>query len=413
MTEPKSSAVQDRILEEASYWFVEMNERPADEETRQGFNYWLRTSPEHVRVYLEISSHWEDGTPRPNTRVESVDELIALAQHERNVVLLPTNSAQHTDTPLNLQSLQKDGRDRRRLARPRTLALAASVLLTLVATLIAYNTYFADVYVTAIGEQRSLRLDDGSTVQLNARSKIRVRYTDDRRNIDLLEGQALFQVAKDSARPFIVSASNTQVRAIGTQFDINRKRTGTVVTVIEGKVAVAEAKRALQLQERATADTQTHENLRNLNPVPPSSSSHPETSPVIPAPRVQAAPPRSAVEHNGNILLVAGQQLTVSAQSDTSQGAPVQMVPQPVNIATATAWTQRRLVFSRTPLADVVEEFNRYNPVPLVITDPELANTEISGSFSSSDPSSLIRFLRDVGLYSVRESGGVTEISRR
>ena len=65
-----------------------------------------------------------------------------------------------------------------------------------------------------------------------------MRITDQERLVELLQGQALFNVAKDSARPFFAMSDDARVRAVGTQFDINRRRTGTTVTVLEGRVAV-------------------------------------------------------------------------------------------------------------------------------------------------------------------------------
>jgi transmembrane sensor len=256
----------------------------------------------------------------------------------------------------------------------RWLTIAASVLVTVAAAGIWYYA-LRGAYATDIGEQRSLRLDDGSTVELNARSRIKVRYTANERHIDLLEGQALFHVAKNKARPFIVQTGDTRVRAVGTRFDVYRKHEGTVVTVIEGQVAVA-------------------------------ASAQPDRSAGS-----EPAPGRRAEVARAGILLAAGEQLTVPTRTQAT--APVQPKPQPANIAAVTAWTQRRLIFNATPLAEVVEEFNRYNPTPLVITDPTLAATGISGSFSSSDPASLLRFLREVGPYTIRETGTAIEISRK
>src|SRR5690606_26847429 len=88
------------------------------------------------------------------------------------------------------------------------------------------------------GEQRTVTLADGSVIELNARSRIKVRYADRERAIDLLQGQALFRVAKDPTKPFIVASGGTYVRAVGTQFDVYKKSVGTVVTVVEGRVAV-------------------------------------------------------------------------------------------------------------------------------------------------------------------------------
>src|SRR5260221_5540279 len=93
-------------------------------------------------------------------------------------------------------------------------------------------------YSTDVGERRSLTLDDGSTVDLNARSKVRIEFSKAERRVDLIEGQALFQVAKNMDRPFIVKSGEATVRAVGTQFDVDRKATGTTVTVLEGRVVV-------------------------------------------------------------------------------------------------------------------------------------------------------------------------------
>ena len=204
----------------------------------------------------------------------------------------------------------------------------------------AGSTSERDTYSTDIGEQRSFALTDGSTIQLNSRSRVRVRYTDAERRIDLLEGQALFQVAKNAQRPFVVHVNDTQVRAVGTQFDVYRRHSGTVVTVIEGRVAVAGSAASGQ------------------------------------APSVEVP----------DIFLTAGEQLTVSREIATK--------PLAVNPKTATAWTQRQLIFDNASLSEVAEEFNRYSTRPLVMGAGDFADFHVSGAYSSTNPDSLLRFLR-------------------
>ena len=218
-------------------------------------------------------------------------------------------------------------------------------------------------YSTGIGEQRSIAFVDGSTVNLNSRTKIRVRYSAHERAVDLLRGQALFSVAKDSARPFIVTTDSTQVRAVGTEFDVYRKESSTTVTVIEGRVAI--------LRDEELGELAPPERQHNSEP----GSALPETS----AKTANTWAPRS-------IFVAAGEQITVTPRLAAR--------PLPANVAQATAWTQRRLVFVSTPLAEVAQEFNRYAERPLRIGDPRLNRFEIDGVFSSTDPSSLIRFLR-------------------
>jgi transmembrane sensor len=365
MSRRKARKLHNPILEEACTWFVEINENAQDKATREAFNQWLRASPEHVRAYLQVAAHWEEGAGR--RALESIDDLVALGRSEKNVVPLMRD----VDDGLFTLKSRSSPRQRRGI---KLIALAASILVTLFAGTLAWKQWFSGVYGTGIGEQRSITLVDGSTVELNSRTRIKVRYSSAERRIDLLQGQALFQVAKNPTRPFIVQTGSTKVRAVGTQFDVYRKVAGTVVTVIEGRVAVGDAQAAREAGDGTATAMRV---------------------PAVGAPAV-------AIDE---ILLAAGEQLTMTATAIATK--------QTANVAAATAWTQRRLVFSSAPLAEVVEEFNRYNAIPLVIADPTLADTQISGSFSSTDPSSLLRFLREIGTYDVRETGASIQISRK
>src|SRR5205814_1675147 len=141
------------------------------------------------------------------------------------------------------------------------------------------------------GEQRTIQLADGSTVELNARSKVHVHLTDQRRDVTLIEGQALFRVAKDSRRPFVVRAGDAEVRAVGTEFDVYKKQSETVVTVVEGRV-------------------ETYDESDGAG---------------------AAA-----------IVLSAGEQLTVLPHSRPK--------PTRTDTVVATAWVQKRLMFEETPL---------------------------------------------------------------
>lgn len=207
-------------------------------------------------------------------------------------------------------------------------------------------------YSTGIGEQRTIQLLDGSTVELNARSKVEVRLSNRRRDVALIEGQALFRVAKDKQRPFVVRAGEAQVRAVGTEFDVYRKQTETVVTVVEGRV---------------------------------------ETYP--------------GSGGGAAIVISAGEQLTVLPHSVTK--------PTPADTIAATAWVQKRLIFEETPLSEVADEFNRYNRRPLTIDDDELKRLKISGVYSSIDPASLINFLRNQNSIRVIETEDQVRVVRR
>jgi transmembrane sensor len=224
-------------------------------------------------------------------------------------------------------------------------------------------------------------LPDGSTIDLNARSKVRVRFSEQGRHVDLLEGQALFRVAKDKARPFIVAVNGTRVRAVGTQFDINQRKRGVVVTVVEGTVAVS--------GRAAAAPPGTDRSAGQPAQLPASPSAPASTSTTA------STRPHSAISaETGEILLDAGQQMTVSPAASTANSVDAQSSPHRVDVDIATAWTRRRLVFETTPLEDVAAEFNRNSERVLVIEGNGLDDFHVSGAFSSTDVEPFLRFLR-------------------
>lgn len=355
MSRNKMRKLSKQVLDEAADWFVELNNGAHGEVTRERFDGWLRTSPEHMRAYLQIAAHWEEGVGRRAASLETVDELVAMARAERNVVRL---AGSHAVSARDIEDDQKKPLPAEtRSHKTRYLAMAASVLLLVLSGFAAWLHYARDTYATGIGEQRSLRLADGSTVELNSRTRVRVRYVEHERRIDLLEGQALFNVQKSAGRPFIVVSGDTRVLAVGTQFDVYRKASGTTVTVIEGRVAVS----------RGTQH-------------------------------------KGAASSSGS-LLSAGEQVVSTAMTLGH--------PKTADVAAAVAWKDRRLVFRNAPLLEVVEEFNRYNEVPIEIVDRTLEQTRISGSFSSSDPAALLRFLREVGAYKVSESDDAVRVTAK
>jgi len=320
--------------------------REAEDDTadRRRFERWLLSSPECVRAYLEISALWKQSATLDPQRRYDTDTLIAQGRERSSTVAsLPRNAS-----PIATQQSREAPAVRRWLATAACIAVAVSVLGVL------SWMQRAPVFSTMLGEQRSFALADGSTVILNSSTKIRVKLSDRERRVELLAGQALFSVAKDRARPFIVTSGSTQVRAVGTQFDVYKKAADTIVTVIEGRVAISEESTSLASAEMARS-----------------------------APGVSDG--RSGGE-SGPVLLSAGDQLLVPATAPPQQARP--------DLAAVTAWTNRQLVFKGARLADVAAEFNRYNPRKLLIEDPRLNDFLISGNFSSTSPASLLNFLR-------------------
>jgi transmembrane sensor len=324
-----------QVLDQAAEFFVEFSSGDADRAIRRRFDAWLQTSPEHVKAYLELMPIWEDGALRRDGSEESVEALITRARAE-NIV------------PLGLGADAAPARSR---ARKPHLAIAASMVAALISVLAVWLYAQRDTYSTGIGEQRSIVLEDGSMVELNARSRLKVRFGDAGRTLQLLEGQALFQVARNSTRPFVVRMGDARVRALGTRFDIHKKRAGIMVTVVEGKVSVSRG-----ATSRATP-------------------------------------------------LSAGEQVRITHEAVSE--------PQRADITAAIAWTQRQLVFDRAPLREVAEEYNRYNARQIIVNDGDLSGFLVTGVFSSTDPAPLMRFLRDQPGVVVNDVGREIRITAR
>jgi transmembrane sensor len=336
------------IIAEASSWFIEFRAGDVDGDARARFIAWLRRSPEHIHAYLEIADVWAElPTADPEKRID-IEALIARARAEPDVVALSPDRAPSAPPPSAVKPHVWRG------SRRSAVALAAVVLLSVAAAFLLSRDRSSRSYSTGIGEQRTVQLVDGSTVELNARSTIQVHLTEQQRDVTLLDGQALFRVAKDAQRPFVVRAGDAQVRAVGTEFDVYKKQAATVVTVVEGRV-------------------ETYD---------------------------EADSPGTAA-----IVLSAGEQLTVLPHNVSK--------PTRTDIAVATAWVQKRLIFEETPLSDVAEEFNRYNRRPLTIDDSELEKLRISGVYSSTDPASLINFLRSQNSIQVVETEKQVRVLRR
>jgi transmembrane sensor len=224
----------------------------------------------------------------------------------------------------------------------------------------AFHHSHLSVYETSTGEQRFMNLVDGSTVELNSQSKIEVRYTADERAVTLVRGEALFHVAKDHSRPFIVSVGGTRVRAVGTEFDVYKKPAATLVSVLEGRVEV-DAVSGVDKRAAPTASPQG----------------------------------ASASTARGPVALSAGYRLAVTS---AGIGGSTQL-----DAVAAIAWTRQQLVFDSVSVPDIVAEFNRYNTRQMVI-DGNLEGLRLSGVFSSTDPMAFVRFLQDRFGVAVRET---------
>jgi transmembrane sensor len=363
---------------EAAAWFV-ANRDPREAAARADeFLAWLRASPANVREYLAAAELAREFATVPST--ESVDEIVAqaLADEPSSVVRLKIASVatRHASPPAALPSApesapQPASQPASTRAAPRrraAYALAASLLVAAIGLFALrpdwlHATGSADaIYRTAHGEQRTFTLADGSVIHLNSESEVSLHFDARARNVELRSGQALFDVAKDPSRPFEVHAGSTAVRAVGTQFEVYRREDATLVTVVEGKVAV-------------TTD------------------------------RVAGAGPRAP-----SVALVAGQRLRVPVPALEAVTVPQVVLPEHVDARATVAWSHRQFVFDSMPLGEVVAELNRYSAQRIVVDD-ELASRPISGVFDVYDSASFLEFLRRIDRVSVTPRDGAVHVA--
>ena len=126
--------------------------------------------------------------------------------------------------------------------RPALIALAAvcafGFILMAASVFLRPDLPEYEVHMTSLGEQRTLALEDGSLIHLNTQSEVRIAYTDTERRVDLIKGEALFDIETEPERPFKVNAGDTVAEALGTVFNVRLLRDSAVVSVVEGKVRV-------------------------------------------------------------------------------------------------------------------------------------------------------------------------------
>lgn len=206
-------------------------------------------------------------------------------------------------------------------------AIAAT---TLIGAMVRWERLRADIYRTGRGDTKVIALKDGSVITLNTESQIAVNFSDQERAIQLIEGEATFDVAKDAAHPFVVAAGDTRVRVVGTSFTVQRLSTQPIqVLVRQGIVEV----------------------------------SHPG----------EAGKP---------IMVMANTRATTPIDHGPIAASPI----APSELQRELAWQDGRIAFEGQTLSQAAAEFARYSDIRIVVTDQTLANEEIVGLFQANDP---------------------------
>jgi transmembrane sensor len=329
--------VRDLIAQEAADWFVANRASLAASE-RHNFAIWLKASPVHVEEYLLISVLARDLHVACAEPESSLESLLARARLE--------NDARVESNWSRIVTCVRDFPSQ----RWQTAALTMTAIAVLSFGLLAWwdlrpaphaaapSGMTVLHFETRHGEQQTHRLADNSVLHLNTDSSVTVRYGKTERLVMLISGEAAFDVAHTLDRPFRVFAGSAEVVDVGTKFDVRLEQDTTVVTVLEGVVAVAPSN-----QDRPTQSVQ----------------------------------------------------LGADQQTSVREGEwPPAVIP--VDAERSAAWLHRQITFEHEPLGRVVTEFNRYASKSIEISTPALTKLEISGVFSIDDTAAFIAFLRSL-----------------
>jgi transmembrane sensor len=340
--------VRAAIAEQAGEWFAVNDEGPLDARDSAALAAWLKTSPVHIEEFLGVSAIARDLKEARTDPQYSLEAILGRVRVEDDPPVQPAW--------LRVIEAVRIGVIRR--WRPAAVAMAACAVLS-AGLLLTWNlrpVQHAPVsggitalhFETRHGEQLNRRLADGSVVHLNTDSAVTIRYGKAERRVMLTSGQAEFEVAHERDRAFRVIAGSAEVVDLGTKFDVRLEHDSTVVTVVEGRVAVG---RSSMLEKLGTNSSQNQR-------------------------------PRF-------VELRADQQISV-----TEGAGPT--TPVAVDAQNTTAWLRREIVFDHEPLERVAAEYNRYTAKPIEIATPALRNLQITGVFATDDPDAFIAFLRSL-----------------
>ena len=342
---------RDSIDAEAVEWLIRFDgDEPLSKDELKQFTEWAHASRLHSKRIRQLAAEWD--------KLNVLTELaVPLAQPRRRWLAGPSWS------------------------RLRRGAVTAAVIAGVIAG--AFYWYAPDpitdtngFYATAIGEQTSATLVDGSVVLLNTNTQIRVAYDQNFRNIHLLQGEAHFSVAENEDRPFRVFAGMGRIEAVGTAFAVYLRGDLVDVTVTRGRVNLASTYGTI------------------------------DANPDIAA---QDTPVSTLGE------LVAGQAATITRMDEEPNSGGVLndlRVVEARELSKLLSWREGVLIFSGEPLEEVVEQISRYTPVMIEFSDPDVRSIRIGGRFPVGETEIMLNALEeDFGLRVFRASNNQIIVS--
>lgn len=342
-----------RVADQAALWLLTLESEVLSTAQRTEFVDWLRASPLHISELLRVCQvqrnlaawkGWHQMAPLDPTQSAQVVTVL-----RSSLGSAPSESPRGSEP-------SKASRRRPRLGWPLAAGIAAVCLFGVLVLTRPDQTVFR----TQLGERREMTLVDGSVVDLAPASELVVRYQSRERLVALNHGEALFHVAKNPSRPFIVQADLTRVRAVGTVFNVEHGDQGVSVTVVEGRVAVSQ---------------QTTHHTGN-----PTAGPDPTT-----------------------LSLGADEQVSISP---AGRATAVRKVRSEAEVG----WANGQLVFENETVVEITRRFNLYNRTQIQVLDSALAAQRVSGMFRASDPESFVAFVRLVtgAKVSRRDSNHIT-----
>ncbi len=339
--------IDQLLAQRAAEWVDAL--KAGDRSDHAAFLEWMRQSKLHVEHYLETEALDRELRSLDRARGPDLDALLVRVAPE-------VKSLGHTSRPVD-----QTKRAQHRIW-PAAAALAAVAVGAALWNFLQVGSSPNQI-ATAVGEQRTLTLADGSQIFINAVSSLRIDYSPQTRDIRLNSGEAVFKVAHDSSRPFVVHTRTASVRALGTQFNVyQRPDDSALVSVIEGRVQVTR----IASQRRGGSSPQGDADVQNLG---------------------------------------AGEEAQVTMRSIEKRGHP--------DVARTLGWREGRLYFDETPLEEMVREFNRYGgPLQLELEGIGPGQYRFGGVFNANEPGVLVDILeRQKDLSVERRADGVIVIS--
>lgn len=283
----RTESLNDHLRNEAVHWLIRLRSETCTESERRAFDIWIE-DPDHRRVYQAVQTQWQGMASFKSQSFSARDRALSYR---------PPLWRTH----------------------PTALATAALLLVTVLVSGYRPNGWLGtwESHATAKGAHENLVLADGSRIELNSDSELRVHFNRWRRRVELTRGEAFFNVAHDAERPFEVRASNGTIRDVGTAFDVYLAPERVQVAVQEGEVEIA-------VRDRR--------------------------------------------------VLAAGQHIVYTRNGEWASAANG-------DVDELTAWRRGLLVFHARRLEDVLAEIARHHDVAISIQDDALRDLRVSGTF--------------------------------